>query len=559
MSALVGSLASESQGLPERDAVGSTALKPNAGTKSEAQPFAYDAMPYPGSPFSQTHPRRLATLASLHGMTPAPPARCRVLELGCGDGANLVPMAYQFPDSDFLGIDLSAPAIEIGLKNVAELSLPNIELRALDIAELTPAFGRFDYIISHGVYSWVPSAVRAKMLSIFRANLAPQGVAYVSYNCQPGSYLRDLTRAIMLFHVRDTADAERRLQQARLLLQILADTSNEKEPYGHVLRSQHERVRKTPDVVLYHDDLDPSAEAFFLYQVVEAASRNGLQYLADATSPILTGALAELRGEPEPVLKLLTQIPETDWVAREQYLDFVKGRMFRETLLCHREIKLERPLDLGRIKHFQFSSDIMPASADLDPGQSGPAEFKTRAGQKIRTDHRLAKAAFLHLGTIWPQTIGAADLVTAALTRLGPTSDAVQPDFDEQVEALTEILMSCFCAGAIELDAFPLNLMATNSDRPHASLLVRKQLANGSLLTNLRHGIVVLEDPVTRCLVPLLDGTRTVDQLVSDLATAASTRPNDGNAGVAAVEPVISRENILGKLRLLARLGLLIA
>src|SRR5256885_1935388 len=139
---------------------------------SDPAPFAYDRLPYPGMPFAHTHPGRLATLAKLHGMTPAAPAHCRVLELGCGDGGNLLPMAYQFPDSTFLGIDLSAREIEIGAKTVAELGLRNIELRALDISEVTREFGQFDYIIAHGVYSWVPAAIRAKILSIFRANLA---------------------------------------------------------------------------------------------------------------------------------------------------------------------------------------------------------------------------------------------------------------------------------------------------------------------------------------------------------------------------------------------------
>jgi methyltransferase-like protein/2-polyprenyl-3-methyl-5-hydroxy-6-metoxy-1,4-benzoquinol methylase len=533
---------------------------PHTALMSDPASIAYDIVRYPGAPYPQTHPSRLATLASLHGMTPAPPVRCRVLELGCGEGANLIPMAYHFPDSEFLGLDLSAQAIELGTNSVAELNLHNIKLRALDIADVTPEFGLFDYIISHGVYSWVSTAIRAKMLSTFRNNLAPQGIAYVSYNCQPGSYLRDLTRAIMLFHVRDTTGAERRLQQARLLLQILAETSSEKEPYGLVLRNQYERVRKTPDAVLYHDDLDSGAEAFFLHQVVEAASRNGLQYLADATSPILTGALVELQGEPEPVRKLLMQIPETEWVAREQYLDFVKGRMFRETLLCHQEVELERPLDLGRIKHFQFSSDIMPASADLDLHKMGLAEFKTRAGQKIRTDHQLARAAFLHLGMIWPQTIAVPDLAIAARARLGPICNGIGADWDQQIDTLTTILWQLFCAGAIELDAFPLSLMATNSDRPRASLLVRKQLEKGALLTNLRHGIVVLEDPVTRHLVQLLDGTRTIDQLVSDLAAAVpDSTESIGNAGVASAKTVISRQNVLNNLRMLARLSLLIA
>ena len=77
-------------------------------------PTPYDELPYPGSAFAQTHPDRLATLATLFGMTPAPVERCRVLELGCGDGGNLIPMAFALPESRFTGVDLATTAIARG-------------------------------------------------------------------------------------------------------------------------------------------------------------------------------------------------------------------------------------------------------------------------------------------------------------------------------------------------------------------------------------------------------------------------------------------------------------
>jgi len=526
---------------------------------ADATDFAYDQVLYPGFPLSQTHPGRLATLGALHGMEPAPPAQCRMLELGCTDGGNLIPLAYQYPDSTFLGIDLSARAIEIGRDRIANLGLRNIELRALDICELTAEYGRFDYIVAHGVYSWVPPQVRAKMLAIFRNNLAPQGIAFVSYNCHPGSYLRDMARSIMLYHVRDTDAPERRVQQGRMLLQVLAELSSDKDVYGQVLRAQHERVSKMQENVLHHDDLHADATAFYLYQVVEDAARQGLQYLVDATAPIMTEQLLELQGEPERVRKLIEQIPPEDWATREQYFDFLNGRMFRETLLCHHEIKLRRPVATSRIKEFYISSEIRPEPRDLDPQAAGPAEFKIRQGQGLRTDHGLAKAALLHLGTIWPQAVSFADLVTAALDRLGAAAP-VGETFDEQMEALTGILVRCFCHGLIEVDAFPPRLTASVSERPEASMVARRQLEAGPLLTNLRHCTVALSNPTTKQLLTLLDGTRTIDQLVSDLAAAVPhSAPHDGDGSGAAPDlPVISRENVEGNLKFLAKMALLV-
>jgi protein-lysine methyltransferase-like protein len=152
--------------------------------------------------------------------------------------------------------------------------------------------------------------------------------------------------------------------------------------------------------------------------------------------------------------------------------------------------------------------------------------------------------------------------VTAALARLGPAGDTVRENLDEQLESLNEILLRSFCAGVIDVDAFPPRLTASISERPEASLLARKQAETGPLLTNLRHCTVVLDDPITQRLLTLLDGRRTIDQLVSDLAAAApqiARKKGDGDGEAASAEPIISHENVERNLQLLARLALLVA
>src|SRR6476469_9617489 len=125
---------------------------------------AYDVVSYPGHSYPQTHPDRLATIATLYGLTPPPPETCRVLELGCGDGANLLPVAYTLPGSTCVGIDLAADALARGQAAAAELGLGNLSLQQLDVTEISRDFGQFDYIIAHGLYSWVPPHVQEKVL-----------------------------------------------------------------------------------------------------------------------------------------------------------------------------------------------------------------------------------------------------------------------------------------------------------------------------------------------------------------------------------------------------------
>ncbi len=163
---------------------------------------SYDRVLYPSYTHPQTHPDRLATLATLNGLQPAPAATSRILELACGQGGNLIPLAVSYPQSHCVGIDLSQRQIELGQQVVDSLGLKNIELRTQSILDFPADSEPFDYIIAHGVYSWVPEAVRSQILKICREHLAPQGVAIVSYNTFPGWHQRRMIRDMMLFHTK---------------------------------------------------------------------------------------------------------------------------------------------------------------------------------------------------------------------------------------------------------------------------------------------------------------------------------------------------------------------
>src|SRR5260221_4442716 len=99
------------------------------------QPTSYDSVIYPSSTHPQTHPDRLAVIGSLFGLEPAPVNRCRVLELGCGNGTNLVPMAWGLPQSEFVGIDLAALPIARGQRMFSELGLKNVQLVQADLLQ----------------------------------------------------------------------------------------------------------------------------------------------------------------------------------------------------------------------------------------------------------------------------------------------------------------------------------------------------------------------------------------------------------------------------------------
>src|SRR5689334_8568823 len=159
----------------------------------------------------------------MFGLRAPPVATARVLELGCAAGGNLLPLAQRFPDARFLGVDLSGVQVEHGRRRLGRLGLKNIELRHGSITEVGEADGTFDYIVCHGVYSWVPEPVREAILRIVATRLSDNGVAIVSYNVMPGWHLKRIVRDAMLAHAAHIADPAQKVGQAKALMNFLKD------------------------------------------------------------------------------------------------------------------------------------------------------------------------------------------------------------------------------------------------------------------------------------------------------------------------------------------------
>jgi methyltransferase-like protein len=299
--------------------------------------------------------------------------------------------------------------------------------------------------------------------------------------------------------------------------------------------------------VLFHDDLSEVATPFYLHQVAEEAARHGLQYLCDA-------AFSYSRFERLPPLarQALASIPEDDAVRREQYADFIEARAFRESLFCRDGIRLNRSIDPRCITGCHLGTSAMPQDAPIDPAADGIVTFRTENGSTLATDHRLSKAVIQALGRVWPQTIGFADAVDRALATLGAGAEPIKANLDEEIGALAELLFRAFCAGQFELHLFPPRLTTTIAQRPEASALARRQAELAMAVTNLRHRSVSMKDETVRRFLTLVDGTRTLDELVTDLNAAIGPTGNDARGGV-------RREAVAQNLGLLAKLGLLVA
>ncbi|MCO5093532.1 methyltransferase domain-containing protein [Bosea sp. (in: a-proteobacteria)] len=506
----------------------------------------YDAVAYPGHSFAQTHPSRLATIAHFHGMDPARPAAMRVLELGCGRGGNLIPMAAQHPESRFLGIDLSGDSIRQASANAAELGLANLAFAQRDILTVTAETGSFDYIIVHGVYSWVPDAVRERIIALFGELLAPQGVAYVSYNALPGCRLRDIARDVMLFAVKDIAEPRERVRVARATLKEIAEASDPDTFHGAALRQRLKQIDELPDNVLYHDDLNPGARAFALHEVLAVAERNGLQFLAEASFPNLYGAA---KG---PAQQMLDRMPLAEMARREQTLDLLIGRAFRETLLCRADIPLRHGVRPGALRPYQLAAHVRPAPA-RDDDKPGVARFSFDEGVQLAVDLPLCKAALAILGASWPSNIAWEELVERACR---DAEGELGPDRDHEIARLDEALTAIFKAGLIDIRLEAPPLTTAISERPAASEIARWQASTSAEVTDLRHRTVQLDGVVVRKFVSLLDGSRD-QRMLLDAMNAFIEETKGSGIAVPGLPERATAEEVAMHLKDVARLGLL--
>jgi SAM-dependent methyltransferase len=417
-----------------------------------------------------------------------------VLELGCGDAGNLVPMALALPGSRFVGIDAAPGAIERARRLTDALGLRNVELVATRIQDYEPAENGFDYVIAHGVYSWVPARVRDRLLASCRTALAAGGVAYVSYNALPGGRLREALRDMLVFHAGGIDDARERVAQARELLQFLLAGWSADQPFAAAMRGHVERLVDSDDALLAHDELAEDNASVYFHEFAAHAARHGLQYLAEADFfEMQTGVM------PDAVSDALRDVG--DVVRREQYLDFLKGRMFRQTLLCGAEARIDRRPRPALIERLAVSS---PARATGDPEADAQVTFEGPAGSTLTTDHALVARALARVGERWPAAVPVRDLL-AGETR------------ERDRSAVCDALLRAYGANLVQLHVCPPSLSLSPGERPEASPLARHQARDGPVVTNLRHASVRIEDDLGRRLVELLDGRRDRAALAAEL------------------------------------------
>jgi SAM-dependent methyltransferase/methyltransferase-like protein len=486
----------------------------------------YDETPYTSDAFPQSAPGQLAAIAHLFGLETRDLSSARVLEIGCAAAGNLIPFAVAQPQARVVGIDLSPVQIDRGRTRVKALGLTNLELLAGDIAGMDlAALGEFDFIICHGVYSWVPENVQDAILSALRRLLAPEGVAYLSYNVYPGWKAKEIMRDAMLLASGTSTTPHDKVREARQMVDFLEEVAPADGVLRRVLAEFKARDEAFGDSYLLHDELEAFNTPCYFYEMVSRAGGHGLAYLAEARPETMVPA----NHGPKVAEHLLEKCGGVQ-VLVEQYLDFVTNRIFRESLLVRAE---RAPLirydpDAGRYGrlHVAAWTPAVDGPTRLDTSRQ---EYLESDGAKLFTNDPGIKAVLEVLNGRWPWTISRPELIAAVQAELVAASLTPSPNLPNHIDNLLGTLI---LQGQARFRLDPVLPAPTSTplrlDEPLRRMAELTRGDSDASIFNLWHETVI-PSPVERQLLPLLDGTRDRDGLLEDLL--AIVRDDPGSIG----------------------------
>ncbi len=443
---------------------------------------AYDTVVYPSMVFEQTHPDRLRALAQIHGLAAPEVATARVLEIAGGDGLNLIALAAAYPGMACQGFDLAETAVSRGQDLIAAAGLTNVELQVCDILDARDRYpaGGFDYIIAHGVYAWVPEPVRGAIMALIGHALAPDGVAFVSYNAMPGGYIRMMMRDMLLHALEGTEGIDEKIAITHQCLEMFSKPRDSDDVVVTALRQQAASMLERPDSVLFHDELGGIFAPQRLTDVVAQAGEHGLSFLTDDAGAGLNldGFLPDGLAPQGDLDKLV--------VRAAQATDYATVRFFRQSLFVRSARKPLRVFDPQTLDGMWMSCSLK--KEEDGSYLSGRSTFRLNDEEMVRM----------------------IDIVSAHSPERFSFSEKVL-DADRR-----KTLLTLFGRGYIRFHHGPAPCSLAAGERPKLSPLIRAMLAKGQkMVPTLDHRLMNIEQDELQALLLAADGTRTLAEIAA--------------------------------------------
>ena len=457
---------------------------------------SYDELPYDSLPLPETQPDFLAAVAHLHGFDAPDPRTARILELGCAQGGNLIPLAWRWPESDCVGVELSRVQAEAGAAFIHRLGLPNVRILHGDLAALPADLGEFDTIIAHGVFSWVPPAVQQALLDVCRRHLSPQGMAYISFNVAAGWARLQPLRTALIERTAADLPAPARFQQAlRVLDELQAEWSDP------ALLKEIAFLKSAAPSYLFHEYLAEFNAPMPFAEFAAQLDAHGLRYVGEAGP---RSAVVELEDAWGP-------IPESmagRWLDAETALDDALATRFRRALIARDDAPCARPPQTDALSGLAFYADLQ-SDEEIDLQAATEQGFVNPAGNVFPVEQPAMKAAVMALSAAYPGALGYAALLSAASQVMADYGAGAEVDEAAFRDALFKLVMMQGVMPTVLAGSFA----AEPGERPCANALARQQASSPVWVVSGARHVAMDLDPAGRALLSALDGSRTLDEL----------------------------------------------
>lgn len=284
-------------------------------------------VPYTSGFYRELTPSWLAFVALLGGQRPPDLSRpFRWAELGCGHGLTANCVAALHPNAEVWAFDFNPAHIEAARRLADAAGLTNVQFRETSFADLARGddLPMFDFIVTHGVLSWVSAAARDDMRTIIDRHLLPGGLLYVSYNTPTGW---DAMPPLQYLMRQMAKGMNRRSDQ---VFPTILDTLD-RMVAGNAgffrrnpeMAARLKRLRDTDPRYAAHEYLNENWQSLMFAEVADFLAGAKCEFVASATLP----DNFDYASVPEAMRPLLREAP--DQRMRETLRDFGAAQSFR--------------------------------------------------------------------------------------------------------------------------------------------------------------------------------------------------------------------------------------